>query len=193
MGTCYYLIREDDTVYDLGKAYGWGECFGYDGFGTQGLMVLMPQDADALAILLRDRLLSTGYWNQKDIDEAPNYLFLVCADIARWSEGKSFVFAPEYDRRLEDIQDRGREQWQAEREAWVRYKKNGHTTPEPEEDLCEPWITGGRFSTDHPEWYIPWAPGQDMLQHALPMSIVCASCGTRRDPDLAACPSCGST
>ena len=134
MGTCYYLIREDDVVYDLGKAYGWGALFGESPTGVYAPMALRPEDADTLAELLEQHLLADGWWKREDTDRIPGYLKRVCQDIADWSAGKAFVFVSEHSAQLERIEMRTYDEW-----------VNGGRVGEQRDDK-EEWMTGSRFT-----------------------------------------------
>lgn len=97
MGTCYFLIRDDDQVYDLGKAWEWSTVFGV------APMAYSVDDAPVFAELLAD--VSKGW------DLPADYYLRVAKDISDWADGHWFMFVSEhdgrYDRISEESMDRG--------------------------------------------------------------------------------------
>lgn len=156
MGTCYYLWREDNrTAYDLGKAYGWGRVFGGDSTsGRDQPMTLTADDAIDCAARLCDALMLAGYAEPIEVENYRSYYEAVCADIARWSDGKPFVFVSEHDGRIEDRSMQAYDEW----------IDAGH--PREHEHSDDAWITGSRFKSSHPEWPDEWPLIAERREHA---------------------------
>lgn len=124
MGTCYYLIREDNqTLYELGKTGEWHRAF------SDARWIIVDSDSDHRDMV--ESLCSASErvgWNLEELTDVGNgewitnreYIRRVFADIVRWSDGQWFEFISEHDGRYERLRDRA-------------------------EDAGEPYITGTRF------------------------------------------------
>jgi hypothetical protein len=91
MGTCYFLIRDDDQIYDLGKAWEWSPVF------ADASRTLLIDEAAAFADMLDS---ASNGWDVPD-----GYFRAVALDIVDWAEGRMFVFVSEHDGRYERVMD----------------------------------------------------------------------------------------